>query len=233
ARAGGGALVRPLPPPAAAVQPAVRHYAALLRSGVAFLIERSRGRALDSAPGAGFAEKVGHAYEDELRTALRVLVISAGVIGGWATLVPLSGAVVLPGTLVVESSVKKVQHLGGGVVAEIRARDGTRVDAGELLVRLDDTQARTSRQLLANQINQIRMRIARLVAERDGAPMLQVPSDVVKHMDDEGVRQLVASETSLFKARASAKRGQKELLQSNVDQFGEQIAGLEAQIRSK
>ena len=82
----------------------------------------------------------------ELKIGLRVLIIGAGIVGGWACLVPLSGAVIVPGTLVVESDVKKIQHPAGGVVASIPVRDGLHVRAGDVLLRLDETQiARTPR----------------------------------------------------------------------------------------
>jgi len=196
-----------------------------LQAGLAFVISGSRHAPNDGAESAEFAVRIHRAYEGELRTALRVLLISASVAGGWATLVPLSGAVVLPGTLVVESNVKKVQHPTGGVVADIPVHDGMRVNAGDLLVRLDETQVRAGRQVLTNQLDQVRVRIARLVAERDDAAELVIP--------DKADRQLAASEISLFNARASARRGQKELLRSNISQFEEQIGGLDAQTKSK
>ena len=146
---------------------------------------------------------------------------------------PLSGAVVLPGTLVVESSVKKIQHPTGGVVADIAVRDGMRVSAGSLLVRLDETQVRANGQMLVNQLDQVRMRAARLIAERDGTAEIRIPDNFTARMSDAAIAQLVASEKSQFTARASARRGQTELLQSNIGQFKEQIAGLDAQIASK
>jgi membrane fusion protein, type I secretion system len=192
-----------------------------LQAWVAFVISGSR----DAQIGGDFFARIHGAYERELRTALRVLIIGIGIAAGWATLVPLSAAVVLAGTLVVESSVKKIQHPNGGVVAEIPVHDGMRVNAGDLLVRLDETQVRAGRQVVTNQLEQVRVRIARLVAERDDAAELIIGEEVD--------HQLAASEVSLFKARASTRHGQKELLQSNISQFEEQIGGLDAQLKSK
>jgi HlyD family secretion protein len=206
---------------------------AQLRAGAEFLVNASPGAAVPVIPGEAFSSRVGRAYMAELRTAFRVLILSGSVAGGWATLVPLSGAVVLPGTLVVESSVKKVQHPTGGVVADIAVRDGMHIKAGSLLVRLDETQVRANGQMLVNQLDQIRMRAARLVAERDGAAEIRIPDNFTARMSDAAIAQLVASEKSQFTARASARRGQTELLQSNIGQFKEQIAGLDAQIASK
>jgi HlyD family secretion protein len=76
-----------------------------------------------------------------LRTGLRILLIAGVLGGGWFFFVPLAGAVVVPGNLVVQSNVKTIQHPTGGVVAEIKVKNGDRINAGDLLVRLDATQA--------------------------------------------------------------------------------------------
>lgn len=212
--------------------PAAQYASQQLQTAYDFIRGSTAGTTIADIPGADFAQRVLRAYEAELRGALRVLLISGAIGGGWATLVPLSGAVVLPGALVVESSVKKVQHPNGGVVAAIDVRDGMHVEAGTLLLSLDETQVRASGQVIANGLDQVRVRIARLIAERDG-DALRVPQSLAPREQDPAIAQLIASEKALFAARASTRRGQKDLLQSNIRQFGEQIAGLEAQEKSK
>jgi HlyD family secretion protein len=215
------------------VRLAVANYADGLKSACAFLVEHGRGTTVEDNPDTPLAVGVGHAFRGELRTGLRVLIVSAGVIGGWASFVPLSGAVVLPGTLVVESKVKKVQHPTGGIVTKIDVQDGSHVAAGELIARLDETQARSNYQMFSQQLEQIRMRLGRLTAERDGAEELTAPAEPLARAGNEGLKKLMASERSLFNARTTARRSQKELLQSHVSQLGEQINGLDAQIKSK
>src|SRR3979490_898931 len=70
---------------------------------------------------------------------LAITVLLIGGVGGWATTTQLAGAVIAPGTIVVESSVKKVQHPTGGVVGEILVKEGSEVEAGQIVLRLDDT----------------------------------------------------------------------------------------------
>jgi len=180
-----------------------------------------------------FVDRVLGRHDDELKAASRVLITSVAVAGSWATLVPLSAAVVLPGTLVVQSSVKKIQHPTGGVIAEIAVRDGMHIASGTLLARLDETQAQASHQVIANQLDQVSARIARLIGERDGLSEIQLPKQLAERMKDAAVAQLIASETSLFNARANEREGKKELYQSNILQFEKQIDGLEAEIKSK
>ena len=161
------------------------------------------------------------------------LIFGIGIVGIWATLMPLSGAVIVPGTLVVESDVKKIQHPSGGVVANIPVRDGMHVQAGDLLLHLDETQLRANSQVVTQQLDQTRVRLARLIAERDGIDEPQMPREMANRLNDDAVKRLWASEISLFNSRAAARRNAKELLQSHVGQLGEQISGLDAQVKSK
>lgn len=176
--------------------------------------------------------RVRRAYERELKRGLQVLVIGGGVVGLWAAVVPLSGAVVVAGNLVVESNVKKVQHPTGGVVARIAADDGMRVKEGDLLARLDETQARTNLQVVSKQLDELRVRIARLTAERDDSDGPSLPRELASRPPDKDLEQLFHSELLLFKARATARQSQKELLHSHVSQLGQQIDGLGAQVKS-
>ena len=155
-------------------------------------------------------------------------------LGGWAILVPLSGAVIVPGTLVVESDVKKIQHPSGGVVANIPVRDGIHVRAGDLLLHLDETQLRANAQVAAQQLDQMRVRLARLIAERDGMDEPQMPHEMANRLTDDAMSsRLWASEISLFNSRAAARSSAKELLRSRAGQLEEQISGLDAQVKSK
>jgi HlyD family secretion protein len=158
----------------------------------------------------------------------------AGILGGgWAVFVPLAGAVVVPGNLVVQSNVKNIQHPTGGVVSEIDVHDGSRVQTGKLLLRLDATQARASLQMVSKQLDEVRTKIARLIAERDGLARMAVPAELASRSQDETVKSLLASEESLFKARLTARQSQKDLLQGRVAQLTQEISGLEAQLDSK
>lgn len=182
---------------------------------------------------ADLTGRLRYGFQAEFRTGLRVLFLGVGLTGGWAVLVPLSAAVTVQGTLVVESSVKKIQYPGGGVIADIPARDGMRVKQGDLLVRLDETQLRANLQVLSDQLDETRVRIARLTAERDGSDEPKMPGNSAAQANGQDLSPLLASETSLFKARLGTRESQKQLLRDNIAQLEEQIAGIDAQIKSK
>src|SRR6185295_2741704 len=97
--------------------------------------------------------------------ALAALVVGGG-FALWSALAQLSGAVIANGTLVVDSNVKKVQHPTGGVVGELRVKEGDHVQVGDIVVKLDETQTRANLAVLVSAINQLLAREARLDAER-------------------------------------------------------------------
>ncbi|WP_291689782.1 HlyD family type I secretion periplasmic adaptor subunit [Bradyrhizobium sp.] len=180
----------------------------------------------------GLVLRTRWSFERELRAGLRILIVAAVLGGGWLVFVPLAGAVVVPGNLVVQSNVKQIQHPTGGVVAEIKAQNGVRVEAGDLLVRLDATQTQAGLEVITKQLDEARARIARLVAERDGAAQIAFPPELTSRSGAEDTKSLMASEESLFKARASSRQSQKDLLQSQMGQLTQQISGLDAQVDS-
>jgi HlyD family secretion protein len=204
-----------------------------LIAGVTFIVN-SKDTALQSdASDDSLKSRAGRSFEHELRTGLRILILVALLAGGWLVFMPLAGAVAVPGNLVVRSNVKAIQHPTGGVIAEIKVHNGMRVAAGDLLVRLDATQTQANLQMVSKQLDELRARIARLVAERDGLDRPHIPSELKARSTEDAVRALLASEDSLFKARLNARTSQKDLLQGRVAQLTEEISGLEAQVASK
>jgi len=202
-----------------------------LMTGVNFVIHG--GEPAPPPADGSLSVKTNWSFERELRTGLRILLVAGVLGGGWFFFMPLAGAVVVPGNLVVQSNVKTIQHPTGGVVAEIKVQNGDRVSAGDLLVRLDATQAQASLEMVNKQLVEVRAKIARLTAERDGLPELAIPPELASRTDDETVKSLLASEQSLFKARSSARQSQKDLLQSRVAQLNEEISGLGVQVDSR
>jgi HlyD family secretion protein len=97
---------------------------------------------------------------------LIALILTVGV-GGWAATTELSGAVIAPGSTVVDSNVKKVQHLTGGIVGELLVREGQRVRAGEVVLRLDETVTRANLAIVTKGLDEMSARQARLASERD------------------------------------------------------------------
>src|SRR5216684_5308613 len=164
---------------------------------------------------------------------LAVVVVLAGGLGGWASTAQISGALIAPGSVVVESNVKKVQHPTGGVVGEVRARDGDLVKAGDVVVRLDDTVTKASLAIVTKNLDGLWARGARLEAEQRGVDRVVFPSSLLDRADDPDVKNIIASETKLFEVRTTGRIGQKAQLRERVTQLNEEIAGLKAQEKAK
>jgi len=152
------------------------------------------------------------------------LALTAG-IGGWAMTTELSGAVTAAGSVVVDSSVKKVQHLTGGIVGDLLVREGDRVRAGDVLLRLDETILQANLAIVVKGLDGHRARKARLVAERDGAEEVAFPADLVDRAASPDGAAAIDSERKLFVLRRTAREGQRSQLRQRIRQLDEEIRG--------
>ncbi|CEJ13851.1 Type I secretion system membrane fusion protein PrsE [bacterium YEK0313] len=164
-----------------------------------------------------------------VRAGLLVVTVLVGGGGLLATMVPLAGAVIAPGSVVVESNVKTVQHPTGGVIGEIRVRDGATVSEGDLLIRLDDTVTRANLQLVTKQLGENYARRARLEAERDGRDELSWPGGFPGPDEQAELREAFEGEARLIRARRNARSGLRKQLAERIGQIREEITGLAAQ----
>jgi HlyD family secretion protein len=161
-----------------------------------------------------------------------VAVLVFGV-GGWAATAEISGALIAPGSVVVDSNVKKVQHPTGGVVGKLYVRDGDHVKAGDMLIQLDETVTQANLAIVTKGLTELYARKARLAAERDGADTVAVPPELADKLDDPAVKEALASERKLFDLRRQARLGQKDQLRQRISQLREQVSGLTAQQDAK
>lgn len=154
-------------------------------------------------------------------------------IGALGAMTRLAGAVIALGSLVVESNVKKVQHPNGGVVGDILVKDGARVEAGEMLVRLDPTEAQANLAAVSKWLWELTARRARLEAERDDRGEIEFTQDLLNQDSDPEIARIVTGERKLFELRREAKRGQKAQLRERITQLKEEVSGLTEQAGAK
>jgi len=164
---------------------------------------------------------------------LGAVILLVGGVGGWATTSEFAGAVIAQGQLVVDSNVKKVQHPTGGVVAELRVRDGDLVNIGDIVIKLDDTQTRANLAIVLKGLEEFAARRAREEAEIDGIESITFPDDLVARTSDPEVERLLTGEARLFEIRRKTREGLKAQLNERVLQSEEEIGGLIAQVASK
>ncbi len=168
-----------------------------------------------------------------LWAGIAVALLRVGSVGVWGATTDISGAVIAPGAVVVDTHLRKVQHLTGGVIGEILARDGDRVKAGDVVVRLDDTITRTNLAIIVKGLDELRARRARLEAERDNAARVAFPPELTERHGNPDVARVMASEHKLFDLRQAARTGQKSQLRQRVGQLQREVEGLTAQTATK
>jgi len=150
-----------------------------------------------------------------------------GGVGGWAATAKLSSAVIGQGTVLVDEDLKVVQHIDGGIVREINVRQGDRVEAGQVLLRLDDSQLRAENAILTGQLLELRTRTMRLVAEREDSSILEIPEAFLAQFPQ--AASIAAGETQLFESNLSLHLAQIEQMELQLGQLQQEIIGLEAQ----
>jgi len=150
-------------------------------------------------------------------------------LGGWAAFAPLNSAAVAPAVVKVEGNRKSVQHLEGGIVKELRVREGDKVATEQTLILLDDTQARAAVDVYSKQYDELTAQEARLIAERDGAAAVQFPQALIARRAEPDVAAIIAGQTNLFKSRRTTLTGTVDVLRKKISQTQEQIVGLEGQ----
>jgi len=164
-------------------------------------------------------ERSGDGIRANILFGLAVSILLVGGIGAWAATTSLAGAVIASGTVVVESSAKKVQHQMGGIVGEILVKEGDRVSAGQVIVRLDETMTRANLEILSQQYDRTIARQARLQAERLGLTEISFSDDLATRAGDAEVDALLVGEKALFESRAKASTGLKSQLEARSEQL--------------
>lgn len=182
-------------------------------------------------PESTAAVQVETSMEMPKRIGLLIFALVFGVFGLWSVLAPIQGAAHAPGTVMVRSNKQVVQHLEGGIVEEILVRNGDRVEAGDPLLILDDTQPLAQLEIATGQYTALRALEARLLAERDGLDGIDFPNELT----DGGINAQVEmnAQAQLFETRKASLEGSIEVLEQRVGQLQSRLEGMRAQQQSR
>lgn len=165
------------------------------------------------------------------RIGYGILLVVFGIFGTWAAVAPLDGAVHAPGVVTVQTYRKTVQHLEGGIVKDVLARDNDMVKKGDPVIILDDSQLRAEYEVTRNQLIVAKAMEARLIAERDDKP--EITFDLMVEPNSPRGIEARENEIQVFNARRGARLGQIAVLQERIGQLNQQIKGIEAVIATK
>ncbi len=161
-----------------------------------------------------------------------IIAVFIGGFAAWSLLAPLESAVVAPGVVGTDSSRKTIQHLEGGIVKEILVGEGDRVTTGDVLIRLQNTVPVSVLNQLQGQYFEALATEARLIAERDGSPMIVFPKELTAGSADSAVSAAIMGQQSIFTHRRRLLGERLSILDRRIGGLKDEISGLEGQIRS-
>ena len=167
-----------------------------------------------------------------MRAGFAVMAVVLAALFGWGGLAELQGAVVVQGMVKVEGNRKSIQHAEGGTIRDILVREGDRVQRGQVLIRLDETQPRAVYASLRAQIDMLETQKARLLAERDKAAAITFTAELLARRAEPMVVRLLDTQTNVFQSRKLAISGQKGILTQRILELKEQIRASTGQIAS-
>ena len=189
-------------------------------------IERHHGNASPAMSGPPLKPSI----RVPARLGNALILVFATVFGGWGYFAPLDGGAVAPGVINPDSGKKTIQHLEGGIIAEMRVREGEAVTIGQPLVVLESTQARAAHDSLVQQRWSLLARKARLEAESAGQNQIEWPPELLSA--DRQIRSIVEAQQEVFDARRLTYATRKNVLGQRIEQLTQQIKGNEAQVES-
>ena len=159
-----------------------------------------------------------------IATGIVILALFFGGLGTWAATAPLNAAVVGDAVVKVAGNRKSVQHINGGIVRELLVEEGGRVNADQVLLVLDNTEARAEYDLVFQQMTTLEAQEARLIAERDGAATVIFPESLLARRSEPAVMDAMDAQRDEFESRRTALAGQAGILSQRLLQLEDQIA---------
>jgi HlyD family type I secretion membrane fusion protein len=177
------------------------------------------------------------AYEVEARRLIRagLFVILALLLGAglWMVVTPLSGAAIAPGAVKVEMNRKTLQHQEGGIVKEILVRDGSRVEAGQTLLVINDVRVDANYDLLKTQLDSELAKASRLSSENTLESSVRFSEELLGRAEDARVKELMRRESAVFASRRQMLDGQIKLLKEQIAEAKSEAAALNEQVQAE
>jgi len=161
-----------------------------------------------------------------------VIILVFGFLMGWSYMAPLDSAAYAPGFVTVESYRKTIQHLEGGIVKEIKTKDGQLVNKGDLLIVLDDTQLKAQLDIYETQYISALALSDRLEAERDNLTEIDFDEYLKNSIQNVDAIEVVRVQKQVFSSRKAAREGEIDVLKQRIEQLKEQVVGLKEQQKS-
>jgi len=171
-------------------------------------------------------------FRRPIQIGVLVIFLFFVVLGGWSAFAKISSAAIAFGEVSVVSNRQTIQHLEGGIVDEIHVEEGSRVEAGQALIRLDRTQAQANLDQLQARFLAVAAREVRLLAERDLKTEISFPDWLSSQQDGPEVLTVISGERNIFAAREESLNSHRSILRQRIAQYEEEIEGLTGEIEA-
>jgi HlyD family type I secretion membrane fusion protein len=171
-------------------------------------------------------------YQGTIVSGALALLIAFGGFFTWLGTAPLTKASVAPGVVKVLGERQSVQHLEGGIIEALLVEEGSRVNKGDTLIRLDPTQHLATREILEGRMVGLEASALRLRNERDGVTELGFPDDLVQRAELLGEQDILNGEARIYQSRFEALNGQRRILTQRKQRFRDEVAAYHSQLKS-
>lgn len=168
-----------------------------------------------------------------IRQGILAIVLFFGVLGGWAVFGQISGAVVVPGTIKIDTERKTVQHLEGGIIDRIHVREGDEVSKGQTLITLRSATVDSSVDMANKNLILFLAARNRYQAEKELFQTIQWDRELLALVEQYDSRDVLESEQKIFDARRASYNSQTELLESQISQITQQVMGLQEEMNAE
>lgn len=173
---------------------------------------------------------IKHAVRKPTRNGLLLIFVFTAALTAWGSLIPLAGGAMAPGIVTPNQGQKTVQHLEGGIIAELHVRDGDVVKAGQSLLTLQDVHAQATQEALEQQKWSLLAKQARLTAEGEGADKITWPEELSS--SNPQIRTILTAQENVFNTRRNELTTKKGMLSRRIAQLSDQIKGIDTQVES-
>ena len=150
------------------------------------------------------------------RYGLWALGIGFGGFLLWAALAPLDEGVPSHGMVAIDTKKMAVQHLAGGLVKEVVVREGQKVKAGQLLIRLDEAATRANFEGVRQRYLSLRAMESRLKAEQTNQASIAFHPDITQAASDPQIKELIFNQEQLLRSRRAAQNAELQSIQEGV-----------------
>lgn len=168
-----------------------------------------------------------------VKLGIRSAIFMFGGLLVVSLIVSISGAVLAPGTVMVEGNYKTIQNFDGGIVQRVLVKNGDLVKKGDTLLRLEDTSAQANLAIVIGRVNDFVVQRARLLAERDRKASFSIPESVTPYLNDSQVEEIIQTQKALFDARRASHLGEIAVLKQRLEQVLADISGQETELKSR